>query len=402
MLTTFLALENLGPAYTWKTESYLGGKLNDGSLDGDLFLKGYGDPYLVIERYWLFLRKMRQHGLQRITGDLVIDNSFFESVTTDTNAFDGQGYRVYNVVPDAFLVNFQAVDFAFYPEPESESVRIIADPLPANLEITNRLRLTDGYCGGYQNGIKFTVGDSPANDSIVFSGKYRRYCQEYHLARSLLQAPTYAYGVFRSLWASMGAELQGGLRIAEMPRDIEPFVVVESPPLSELIRGINKWSNNVMARHVLLTMGARQFGPPATVEKGRKAADLYLDAAGLDFPELHIDNGAGLSRDTRITAAHLGRVLLTAHDSAYRAEFVASLPLAGLDGTLRKRFQDEGLTGRMHLKTGRLTGVFAMAGFIRAESGRHFVVVAFQNHENAHRGPGEEALSEFLRWVYRQ
>jgi D-alanyl-D-alanine carboxypeptidase/D-alanyl-D-alanine-endopeptidase (penicillin-binding protein 4) len=177
---------------------------------------------------------------------------------------------------------------------------------------------------------------------------------------------------------------------------------VESPPLSEVIRSINKWSNNVMARHLLLTLGAERFGPPATVEKGRRAAMMLLAEQGLDFPELRIDNGAGLSRKTRISAGNLGRALLAANSSIYSAEFISSLPLAGLDGTLRRRFQDEGLTGRMHLKTGRLTGVFAMAGYLRAQSGREYVVVAIQNHSDAHRGPGEEAQSEFLRWVYQQ
>ena len=157
-----------------------------------------------------------------------------------------------------------------------------------------------------------------------------------------------------------------------------------------------------MARHLLLTIGAEHFGPPATVEKGRQAAAKYLVDRGLDFPELRIDNGAGLSRTTRISAGNLGRVLATARNSVYGAEFVSSLPLAGLDGTLRKRFRDEDLTGHMHLKTGRLEGVFAMAGYIRARSGRDYVVVAIQNYPDAHRGPGEEAQSEFLRWVFRQ
>lgn len=402
LLTTLMSLEVLGPAFTWKTEAYLGGDLDDGTLDGDLFLKGYGDPYMVIERYWLFLRQMRQRGLVRIDGDLVIDDSFFDIQVDDTSAFDGQPQRVYNVLPNAFLVNFQAVEFSFTPNPLISGVTIFPDPNPVNLEINNLLRLTGGNCRGFQNGIAFKLTDTPEKNRVTFSGRYRGGCPEYHLTRAVLQAPTYAYGVFESLWLNMGAELTGGLRVGPVPGDVEPFVVVESPPLAEIVRSVNKWSNNVMARHLFLTMGAEYLGPPATVGKGRKAAAAYLAEKGLNFPELRIDNGAGLSRSTRITAANLGRVLLTAHDSLYSAEFIASLPLAGLDGTLRKRFLNEGLTGHMHLKTGRLSGVFAMAGYIRARSGREYVVVAIQNHADAHRGPGEELQSEFLRWVYRQ
>lgn len=157
-----------------------------------------------------------------------------------------------------------------------------------------------------------------------------------------------------------------------------------------------------MARHLLLTLGAERFGAPATVANGRQAVIELLHERGLDFPELRLDNGAGLSRETRISAASLGRLLLTASDSIFRAEFVSSLPLSGLDGTLRRRFRDEGLAGRMHIKTGRLDDVFAMAGYVRSQSGREFAVVAIQNETGAHRGPGEEAQSALLKWVYRQ
>ena len=402
LLTTFIALEGLGPAYQWKTEGYLGGDVADGRLDGDLYLKGYGDPFMVVERFWLFLKKIQQRGVLDIAGDLVIDNSYFEIEKTDPGNFDGQAYRTYNVIPDAFLVNFQAIDFIFSPNPAGDGVGIIANPMPANLEIENRLRLTGGHCGGFQNGISVSISDAIRQNRVTFSGTFRRECREYHLSRAVLQAPTYAHGVFENIWKEMGGGLQGGLRVERVPETIEPFISVESPPLSEVIRSINKWSNNVMARHLLLALGAERFGPPATIDKGRRAAMMLLAEQGLDFPELRIDNGAGLSRKTRISAGNLGQTLLAAHDGIYSAEFISSLPLAGLDGTLRRRFQDEGLTGRMHLKTGRLTGVFAMAGYLRAQSGREYVVVAIQNYADAHRGPGEEAQSEFLRWVYQQ
>lgn len=402
LLTTYLALEGLGPTYQWKTEGYLGGELADGLLDGDLYLKGYGDPYMVIERFWLTLKDMQQRGVVDIAGDLVIDNSYFEIDKTDPGEFDGQAYRSYNVVPDAFLVNFQAIDFIFRPDPARDRVEIIANPMPGNLKIDNRLRLTGGYCGGFQNGISVAVADAILQNRVTFSGTFRRECREYHLSRTVLQAPTFAYGLFRNVWQEMNGSLQGGLRVERVPETLEPFMSVESPPLAEVIRGINKWSNNVMARHLLLTLGAERLGPPATVEKGREAAISLLPELGLDFPELRIDNGAGLSRKTRISAGNLGQALLAANAGLYNAEFISSLPLAGLDGTMRRRFKDEDLTGRMHLKTGRLNGVFAMAGYLRARSGNEYVVVAIQNYEDAHRGPGEEAQSEFLRWVYLQ
>ena len=402
LLTTFVALEALGPNYRWLTEAYLGGPLTAGTLDGDLYIKGYGDPYMVIERFWLFLRQLRQRGLVNIDGDLVIDNSFFDLPASDRGLFDGQPLRTYNVVPDAFLVNFQAISFVFNPDPATNRVEIIADPLPANLDIRNRIELVDGRCGGYQNGIVIDTGDSAALDRVTFSGRVGSRCPEYRVSRSLLNSQTFAYGVFRGLWEESGSSLSGSLRSDEVPETLEPFHVLESLPLSDIIRSINKWSNNVMARHLLLTVGVERFGAPATVDKGRDAAVQLLGERGMDFPGLHIDNGAGLSRDARISARQMARLLLAADRSLYRAEFVSSLALAGMDGTMRRRFRNESLAGHMHLKTGRLDDVFSMVGYVRSRSGADYVVVAFQNGIDAHRGPGEEAQSALLKWVYEQ
>jgi D-alanyl-D-alanine carboxypeptidase/D-alanyl-D-alanine-endopeptidase (penicillin-binding protein 4) len=402
LLTTFLALDELKPNYRWRSEAYLGGSLQDGRLDGDLYLKGYGDPHLVIERYWLFLSQLRRNGLQHIGGDLVIDNTWFDMQPGSTGTFDGQPRRSYNVVPDALLVNLQTVSFMFSPNPLADRVDIVAEPRPVNFEIVNRLRLTDAGCGGFQRGIAATFDNTSAPRRVTFSGKYSRHCGRYRMSRSVLDAPAYAYGVFRGLWEEAGASLDGELRVEPVPDDVEPFHVFESLSLGEIIRLINKWSNNVMARHLLVTLGIERYGSPGTVAAGRRAAVEILGERGLDFPELRIDNGAGLSRDTRISARHLGELLLMADDSDFRAEFISSLPLSGMDGTMRGRFREPEMAGRMHVKTGRLDHVFAAAGFVRSQSGREYVVVAIQNETDAHRGPGEEAQSALLRWVYRQ
>ena len=402
LLTTWLALEELKPNYQWTSEVFLGGELLDGRLDGDLYVKGYGDPYMVIERYWLLLNQLRQKGIKHIGGDLVIDNTYFDMPPGDTGAFDGQARRSYNVVPDAFLVNLQTVSFLFSPNPVADRVDIIAEPMPANLEISNQLKLSDARCGGFQRGITVQFAQPPENGRVTFSGRYSRYCGRYRLSRSVLDAPNFAYGLFRGLWEQGGGTLAGSLRVEPVPEDIDPFHDMESLALGDIVKLVNKWSNNVMARHLLLTLGVERFGPPATVESGRRAASEILRDNGLKFPELRIDNGAGLSRETRISARSLGELLLAADDSDFRAEFVSSLPLSGMDGTMRRRFRGAELAGRMHIKTGRLDDVFAMAGYVRSRSGREFVVVAIQNDTDAHRGTGEEVQSALLKWVYMQ
>jgi len=402
LLTTWAALERLGPAWTWTTEAYADGVIADGVLQGDLILKGYGDPYFITERLWGFQRQLRVRGVQEITGDLVIDNSYFSLEPEDSSEFDGEGLRAYNVAPDALLVNFQAVHMSFRPDPVNDRVQLLADPVPANLVIDNRLKLRNGGCGGYQNGIAVNPADDEARDRLIISGKFGRQCSQYSMSRSALTAPTFAYGVFRSLWEESGGKLGGGLRIGAAPVAAEPLYSVESPPLSDVITYINKYSNNVMARQLFLTLGAEIDSLPGTLDKARRITGLTLKLRGLEFDELVIANGAGLSRETRISAEHLGAVLQAAAASPWSAEFISSMSLPGLDGTLRKRFTHEAATGRMHMKTGRLRDVYATAGYVHADSGREYVLVVLQNYRGADKGPGEALQAALLRWVYRQ
>jgi len=406
LLTTWLALDSLGPAFTWPTRVYLDGELTHGVLRGDLIIHAQGDPYFTTERLWSLLRKLRLLGLQKIQGNLVIDNSYFTQTEDDPSAFDGEGLRVYNVLPDAALINFQALRLYFLPDLGAKQIRVVADPMPANLVIDNRLRAVPGPCGGFRNGVRLELEGS-ARDTLVVSGNYGIECDRYSLSRSVLTGPTFAYGLVRTIWESLDGELTGSLQLKpgvlkEWPEDAQPFLETTSPPLADVITYINKFSNNVMARHLFLTLAAERHEVPASVGLARASARELLVTRGFDFPNLYIDNGSGLSRDTRISAATLAAILRQAASGPWSAEYVSSLSLAGLDGTLQKRFKEEAATGRMHMKTGRLNDVFATAGYVHAQSGRDYVVVILQNYRDADRGPGEEAQSALLRWVHEQ
>ncbi|MEO7386578.1 MAG: D-alanyl-D-alanine carboxypeptidase/D-alanyl-D-alanine-endopeptidase [Gammaproteobacteria bacterium] len=402
LVTTFSALEALGPAYTWRTDVFVDGRIAGGTLTGDLLLKGHGDPYLITERLWLLQRELRNRGLRVIDGDLVIDNTWFAREELDPGAFDGQTYRAYNALPDALLVNYQAVNFTFRPDAASGRIEILSDPVLANLEVENKMRLFRGGCGSSKSGISMVVGSSPTRPRVTFSGALASQCEEYQLLRSVLDGPTFAYGAFRGLWEEQGGRLTGTFRQGQVPAGKTPLLTFESPPLAEVIRSVNKFSNNVMTRQIFLTLGAERFGAPGTLEKGEKATLAILSAHGLNFPELRLGNGAGLARDTRISAASLGQLLLAAHASPFQPEFQASLSIAGLDGTTRKRFVRDPLAGDMHLKTGTLNGVTAIAGFVHSASGTDYVVVMVVNGPKATWGGGLEAQNALLQWVHQR
>jgi len=406
LLTTLVALEELGPGWTWKTEAYASAPVRDGVLDGDLYIKGYGDPYLVIEHFWRFLRALRKGGLTEIRGDLVIDQGFFDPGSGQPADFDRRPQRAYNVQPRALLVNFQAVNFRFLPQARQQRVEVIADPQPAQFAIDNRVRLASGPCRGGARAVGMQVADraglvNEASFTLVFSGGYSAQCGEDELYRVVAESEAYIHGVFKTLWTEMGGRFAGKVREAAVPDGAALLHSATSPPLSEIIRVINKYSNNVMTRQLLLTLGAEKHGAPGTVEKGVAVIHEWLTTHGLHFPELVLENGSGLSRTERISARHLGAVLLAAWRSPTMPEFLASLPILSVDGTLKRRHGGE-LAGRAHLKGGSIDGVRAQAGLLLDEQGRRMIVVVLHNDARVDSVAGEQVQNAVLGWVNRR
>ena len=439
LVTTFAALQGLSPAWRWKTEVHALGPIRDGVLEGDLLLRGYGDPYLVAEEYWKLVGAVRQLGVRRIEGDLVLDSSWFELVPESPGSFDNQPDRVYNLPPNALLVNFNAVRFRFLPDSTGRGVRVLADPELPNVDIDNRLGLVRQGCFGYQRGVALNVVDSSVDaarnrDRVMLEGRFPASCDEYSMTRTVLAPESYAFGLFDVYWRQLGGELVGDWRRGTLPPELPAMAadgdgeaaeapatataegnpaqgtlaqstllhVHRSRPLGDIVRLVNKYSNNVMTRHLQLTLGAERFGAPATEANGNAAIREVLARYGVPLDGLVIDNPSGLSRDARLSARQLGTLLAAAWDAPYMPEFMSSLSLAGLDGTVRNRFVGEPEAGRMHLKTGTMDDVSAIAGYVHARDGRRYAVVVIVNAPDAHRGPGEEIQDALLGWVYRR
>lgn len=399
LLTTLVALEELGPAWRWKTEAYVTKPVQDGRLAGDLYIKGYGDPYLVIEHFWRFLRALRAEGLETIDGDLILDQGYFTTEAGDPADFDDQPLRAYNVLPSALLINFQAVKFSFIPDPAAGRVHILADPLPANAEVENRVALGMAPCRGWARELGMKVRQSADRARVIFSGRYHTDCGRQEMFRVISEPAPYTLGLFRSLWKELGGRFQGGAREGSVPADASLYYTAWSPPLGDVIRSVNKFSNNVMARQLLLTLGAEQAGAPGTTEKGIQAVRNWLKQKKLYFPELVLENGSGLSRTETITARHLAQVLLAGWRSPYMPEYISSLALAAMDGTLRRRFSDAEFEGQMHLKTGSLRDVRSLGGYVLDRAGRRMVVACLHNHSKADTPAGERVQEAVLKWV---
>jgi D-alanyl-D-alanine carboxypeptidase/D-alanyl-D-alanine-endopeptidase (penicillin-binding protein 4) len=394
LVTTYAALGLLGPAYRWKTEVY---------LDGDnVVIKGYGDPKLNYESFWMLLRNLRGRGMGELRGDVLLDRTYFAPVPDVS--FDGEAYRPYNVVPDALLVNFKTMRFAFLPE--DANVRVYVEPALPGLEVVNLLRLGGGACPdgrAFRELIRATFESAP-RPRASFTGTYPVSCGERELNVALYSPEEYVGAMIRQLWAEMGGKWEDGNGRKGIVREgvaspaAKLIYTHESEPLSDVVRDINKFSNNVMARQVFLTLGAEAAGPPAEAAASARAVRQWLTLKNIAAPELVLENGSGLSRVERISAASLAALLQSAWASPVMAEFMSSLPLVAVDGTMRKRLLGERIAGSAHIKTGLLQDARAIAGYVLDRKGKRHAVVMIVNHPNAPQA--DAAMDALLAWVY--
>ena len=401
VVTTYAALDLLGPDYRWKTEAYLGGKLDrKGTLAGNLVIKGYGDPKITIEQWQAFMADLRLQGLAAVAGDLVVDRSYFKLPEHDPAAFDLEPLRPYNVGPDALLVNFKAVRFAFAPDGRRNAIAVRADPPLPEVAVSGLPQLGSGECGDWRASLAAQFVDLGSNAVATFPGRYPQACGERELYVSLLDHPHYVLGMFTTYFRERGGQFSGTVVEGKPPRNAKPFAVMESAPLYDIVRDVNKLSNNVMARQIFLTLATAKHPPPATPALAADVVQKWLKEKRVAMPGLVLENGSGLSRRERVTAAGIARLLASADGSAVREEFASSLAVAAMDGTVQRRFQDGSVAGQALLKTGTLEGVRALAGYVIDANGRRFIVTAIVNHANAWRAA--PALDYLVQWVYQE
>jgi serine-type D-Ala-D-Ala carboxypeptidase/endopeptidase (penicillin-binding protein 4) len=398
LVTTFAALDTLGPTHVWRTRVFTDGAVQDGVLQGNLYLQGQGDPRLVSEKLWLLLRRVQALGVQRVAGDVVLDRSAYAVPDTDPAAFDGEPLKPYNATPDALLINYKAQVFAFVPDAAAGVARIHMEPPLAGVEVPTQVPLSVGACNDWRTGLK---GDFADPLRPRFGGAYPASCGERSWPLAHPQPQRFAGLAVEGMWRSLGGTLAGRVREGRTPALAVERLVADSPPLAEVVRDVNKFSNNVMAQQVYLALGQTWEVPvgearaPASFESARQAlAAWWGQRVGPDVPLPVLDNGAGLSRDARISAQALARVLQLAWASPAMPDLIASLPASGLDGTLRRSGMGQGLA---HLKTGSLRDVYALAGYVHGRDGQRRVLVAMVNHPNARAA--RPALEALVQWA---
>lgn len=388
LVTTSAAMDLLGPSYTWSTQVYLDGPIEEGVLKGNLFIKGRGDPRFGVERLWLLMRRIRGLGIVSIQGDIVLDHKAFELNVQDPGEFDGEPLRPYNASPDAFLVNFKSLLINFVPDLYAKVVRIHAEPPLQGVNIQPTAPLLNVECSDYRSALRANFQDP---NQISFKGGYPQNCGERLWPIAYADPANFLDKSVSAMWTQAGGSVRGRVHSGEAPHNQKPILSVESPELSEVIRDINKFSNNVMAQQLFLTLGL-ELSSSGTEQSAQGVLNKWwIDKLGSPLPRFV--NGSGLSRDTKMSVDDLAKLLVWVSEQPTYPEMVASLPLIGVDGTLKlSKAKTSG-----HLKTGSLKDVLGIAGYLQNKKKEQFIVVAIINHPKAQSA--KNVLDLLVEWV---
>lgn len=412
LITTLTGLDMLGPQYRWRTNIYTDGFIRQGILKGNLYLQGTGDPKLVPEELAKMMKAIQNLGIQKIDGNLFFDRSAYAPSAMEHNTIDGESLRAYNVPPDPLLYAFRTLAFQLSKSRTADFIDISYTPPLSQLKVINQMQLVNQSCDSWKSNIRFNLdpeGDGAITNQLItaqFSGSFPNTCKGVNYNVVPLDANTFLTQGFTAAW-----ELAGGTwtqaptgKSATVPLAARMLLQFEGIPLADDVQDINKYSNNVMARQLMLTLALEKMGKPASTENGELVIQSWLKGLGLQFPELVIENGSGLSRNEAISAEHMNQLLVVARNLSVAETFYNSLPIAGTDGTMRNRLMAH-LRKFLHLKkkpearikTGSLADVRAISGYVMSKSGKMYAVTSFINHPNAWRGL--DAHDQLLSWL---
>lgn len=433
LVTTLAALEVLGSSYRWRTNFYVKEMPDrNGLLRGGLIIRGGGDPALVLEDFALEVERLAQKGIRRIDGNIVIDRSHFNIPNVDPGAFDGRRSRPYNLQPDAALLNYRNLSFELTPDVKAGVARVVVFPPLAGVSYPKTIRLAKGGCGDWKSALAFRVNDlGKGKKRVLFNGRYPSACGVKTFNVIAFEADEYFERLFRALWERDGRTWRGKVVSGKVPEDGKLLLTRLSPTLGEITALTNKWSNNPMARHIFLTLGAYrveeeleakaseeeaaakaagapkkdagpgddkrlQFPRGATLGDARAELSDWMTSRGIPASEIIIDNGSGLSRTSRVSARAMTDLLCVGWNGPYMPEYLASLPITGRDGTMvrRKVALEEG-----RIKTGYLENVRSIGGYVHALDGKRYAVYA--SVTGAKNVPGGiKFLDAVIDWVY--
>ena len=422
LVTTAVGLEQLGPTFRGRTELRTSADVINGVLKGDLILRGGADTDFNADVLAHMLQTLRNQGIHTIKGDLILDRQLFQPARPDIGAppFDESAEFRYNVIPDALLLNTNMLDIEL--SSTTQQLKLLMLPELDNVTISSDMQLVKGNCARWEDGWRppeYVRGPN-GRLQVILHGTFPQNCKK-ATSINVLDRNDYADKLFRTTWKRLGGTISGSVREAAatgLPPTAEPVgtrMLADhvARALPEVLRDINKNSDNTLARTLFLSIGSLQSDgwlgsrpvamtvPEDTATRSRQVIQEWMQRHGIDTNGLSIDNGSGLSRTGRIAPLQLAGVLQAMQQSVWAPEFQSSLPIVALDGTMRKRLLGSPAAARARIKTGTLKNVVAIAGYVPDANNQQCVVVAMINSDLVGNGNGRAAVDALIEWVAR-
>jgi len=392
LLTVYSALMALGYDYRWETKFYYTGTIRRGVLRGDLIVKASGDPTLKTSDVDSIVWALKNHGIKRITGNIILDKSIFRISSRNNSGFDKNIYSPYNAMPDALMFNQRKSTVCV--SPHGRKIYTNKDIPDLSYRVINKMKLVNGSCRGSRSWPRVSV----KNQTIIFSGKLSKNCSDRKICKVITKPHLSFYYTLKNKIKKSGIKYTGKMKLRKTPKSAKYLFSHYSKPLEKIISVTAKKSNNLFARQIMLTLGVKEYGKPGTLQKGRNAVERILNRHYiLERGRTFIENGSGLSRIAKVTAQSLGNLLLDGyHRYGYR--WMQTLSIAGIDGTIRRRFRYSSVFGRAWMKTGTIRGVSNIAGYVEGASGERYVVVVLLNDRYS-RKYGHKFANKIIEWV---
>jgi D-alanyl-D-alanine carboxypeptidase/D-alanyl-D-alanine-endopeptidase (penicillin-binding protein 4) len=371
VFTAYTALKKLKPTAVFTTRVYVTGSLKDGILTGDVYLRGGGDPSLTSERMWMLVNELKRSGITAITGNLVADSTYFDEEKNPSSRPKYLRDQAYNAPVGALSFNFNTTTIFVRPSdvPGQRPV-VFTDPENSYIDVVNQATTGDAGSVNTLNVSRTNFVEGDLGDTVLLKGSIPADTKELRFYRNIVNPALYTLHMFKTFWEARGLKFSGNTKEGTVPVGARLILEFESMPLWHIVWGMNKFSNNFVAEQILKKVGAEVHGAPGSIEKGLMTMREVLAEIGIRPGDYTISDGSGLTRETRVTARQVVKVLRAAYrDFGMMPEFVASFGIAGEDGTLRNRMPTEELQGLLRAKTGSIDGVASLAGFVPAESG---------------------------------
>lgn len=394
VLSTYAAVLKLGFNYRWQTKFYTTGRLRNGVLHGDLLIKGFGDPTLNDKDLFKIVSYIKAEGIRKVKGNIVIDRTYFKVGNRDSSSFDENPYSAYNAMPDAMMFNERVSTVCVNPK-KNDVHKKNAD---GSYQVINHLKRVNKPCRGRYSWPGVKIDKSAVMPKVILKGKISKHCGERNICKVLTKPYKSFYYALKDKMKAEGLSVTGHMKLKKIPQNATELFTYYSDSLEKIISKTAKKSNNLYARHLLLLLGAKTYGAPATLQKGRDAAVKILSSKGaLGIGVLRLDNGSGLSRVAKLNAKLLATMFDNAYDR-YGQRWMHTLSIAGVDGTIKRRFRGTVVRNRAWMKTGTLRRVKNIGGYVKNRAGKYYTVVILVNSTKA-KYHGAKLQNEIIKWL---